>query len=110
MIRFLTIAAFGLASLWAGAGASAAPVPYGPHVVYGFVRGAAGDALVVQTRSGALARFDIRIARAAGRLGVLYPNRPVALHGEYDARRIYHVNAITTANQLRLGTAWPQDR
>ncbi len=110
MNRFFGAAALALAVASSSASAPAAPVPYGPHVVYGIVRGLAGDALIVQTRSGVLVRFDVSIARASERVGVLYPNRPVALHGTYDERHVYHVNAITTANQLRLGPPWPQDR
>jgi hypothetical protein len=94
----------------AGLAASAATVPYGPHVVYGIVKRIAPGELVVQTRTGRLMPFDITIAKAAGRTGVLYEGRAVALHGDYDPKHVYHVNAITSANGIRYGAKWPPDR
>jgi hypothetical protein len=81
------------------------------HVVYGIVKALHGSQLIVQTRTGKLLSVDIAPARRLGRTGVLYPNRPVALRGEYDARRVYHVEAISSAYGLRFGAAtWPEDR
>jgi hypothetical protein len=106
LIVYSTLAAVACA----GPTALAAPVPYGPHVVYGIVKRIAPEELVVQTRTGQLTRFDITIAKAAGRTGVLYDGRAVALHGDYDDKHAYHVNAITSANGIRYGAKWPLDR
>lgn len=106
LIVYSTLAAV----ICAGLPALAARAPYGPHVVYGIVKKVAPQELVVQTRTGQLTRFDITIAKAAGRTGVLYDGRAVALHGDYDATHAYHVNAITSANGIRYGAKWPPDR
>jgi hypothetical protein len=109
-MRSLIVFASLAAVVCAGLPAIAASVPYGPHVVYGIVKRIAPEELVVQTRTGQLTRFDITIAKAAGRTGVLYEGRAVALHGNYDAKHAYHVNAITSANGFRYGAKWPPDR
>lgn len=109
MRRLIVLSALA-AVVCAGLPALAASVPYGPHVVYGIVKRIAPEVLVVQTRTGQLTRFDITIAKAARRTGVLYEGRAVGLHGDYDAKHVYHVNAITSANGIRYGAKWPPDR
>jgi hypothetical protein len=108
-------AAFRLFVLFAAATATASPalaaqVPYGPHVVYAIIEQVQGDSIVGKDRSGRLVKYDIAVAKNASRTGVLYEGRPVALHGDYDAKHTFHVNAITSANGIRFGAAWPADR
>lgn len=108
-MRCLIAGAIVSAVMAAGLAAPAAGIPYGPHVIYGIVKRVQPAQLVVQTRTGKLVRYDITVAREAGRTGVLYEGRAVALHGDFDAKRVYHVNAITSANGIRFGAKWPAD-
>jgi hypothetical protein len=107
-MRFLATSILS-AALACVATVSAEPVAFGPHVVYGIVKHVATVDLVVLRHGGRLENVDIKTARAAGRVGVLYVNRPVALYGDFDRAHRYHVNAITSAYAIRRG-AWPADR
>jgi hypothetical protein len=90
--------------------APAAFPAFGPHVLHAIVERIATRSLEVRLRDGNAIAVDITQARAAGRTGVLYVNRPVALYGAYDAKHVYRVNAINSANSLRNGAPWPVDR
>jgi hypothetical protein len=85
------------------------PLPFGPHVLYGIVRHVEPGTLVVQRHNGKLESVDIRAARSAGRTGVLYAGRAVALYGDFDRVQRYHVNAIVSTYELKRGV-WPADR
>jgi hypothetical protein len=93
--------------------AAAAPLraepAFGPHVIYGVIRRVAPAEIVVQRHQGQLESVDIKQARSLGRTGVLYRGRPVALYGDFDRARRYHVNAITSAYGIERGI-WPADR
>jgi hypothetical protein len=83
---------------------------FGPHEVHAIVLRVSQNALLVRLRDGRAVTVDIAQARASGHTGVLYVDRPVALFGAYDATHVLHVNAIVSANSLRNGTPWPEDR
>jgi hypothetical protein len=85
------------------------PPPFGPHVMYGIVRRVEAATVVVQRHNGKLESVDIRAARSAGRTGVLYAGRAVALYGDFDRAHRYHVNAIVSTYELKRGV-WPADR
>jgi hypothetical protein len=80
---------------------------FGPHVIYGIVKHVGQHDLIVQRQNGSLESVDIGAARAAGRTGVLYVNRPVALYGDFDRSHRYHVNAITSAYGITRNGVWP---
>jgi hypothetical protein len=90
---------------------SAVPVmaaaEFGPHVIYGIVKHVGQHDLVVQRQNGSLETVDITAARTAGRTGVLYVSRPVALYGDFDRSHHYHVNAITSAYGITRNGVWP---
>jgi hypothetical protein len=78
--------------------------------MYAIVKQIKPTQLVVQSRAGRLVTVDIAIARQTHRTGVLYVNRAVALHGDYDALHAFHVVAITGAAGIKYTpAAWPQD-
>jgi hypothetical protein len=93
---------------------SAAPAvaenPFGPHVIYGIIKHVGQRDLTVQRQNGSLESVDIVAARADGRTGVLYVNRPVALYGDFDRNHHYHVNAIMSANGITRNGVWPQSQ
>jgi hypothetical protein len=106
------IAAVALGAAVAAAGplrADEDQTPYA-HTMYAIVKQIRSTELVVQIRSGRLVAVDISSALRAHRTGVLYVNRAVALHGDYDAAHAFHAVAITGAAGLHYTpAAWPQD-
>jgi hypothetical protein len=101
------------AALAASAGIARADVdqpPYG-HTIYGVVKQVRGNQATVK-RNGRTFVIDIAIAHLANRMGVLYPNKIVAAHGDYDAAGIFHAVSITSADGLRNvpESRWPQDQ
>jgi len=107
-MRAFTLA-FVLSTLLGAAAPAAAAPAFGPHVTYAVIKRVAPSELIVQRRTGRLETVDIKAARAAGRTGVLYAGRAVALYGDYDRAHRYHVNAIASAYGITRG-AWPADR
>jgi hypothetical protein len=99
-----------LAAFLGAAAPALADNPFGPHVIYAIVRHVGQRDLVVQRQNGSLESVDIVAARAAGRTGVLYVNRPVALYGDFDRSHHYHVNAIMSANGITRNGVWPQSQ
>jgi hypothetical protein len=79
------------------------------HVVYGIVTQIGANSIVIARRDGSRVSIDIAPAQAAGTTGVLYPNRPIAISGEFDRAGRYHAEAIRSWYELRRGV-WPADR
>ena len=81
-----------------------------PHTMYAIVKQIRPAQLVVRRRDGQVTTVDIALARQFHRTGVLYVNKPVALHGDYDARHTFHAVSITGAAGIKYNpAAWPQD-
>jgi len=112
MRRFISAAILGaatLASTTAGIRADEEQAPYA-HTIYAIVKQIKPAQLVVQNRNGRLITVDISVARQTHRTGVLSVDRPVALHGNYDALHAFHAVSITGAAGIRYSpAAWPQD-
>lgn len=83
------------------------PHKFGPHALFGFISSINTTTLVLRKRHGKLIVTDITDAIVNQQLGVLYVGRPVALHGDYDGKHVYHVNSITSANGLAFGSDPP---
>ena len=100
MRRFISAAILGaatLASTIAGIRADEEQAPYA-HTIYAIVKQIKPAQLVVQNRNGRLITVDISV------------DRPVALHGNYDALHAFHAVSITGAAGIRYSpAAWPQD-
>jgi hypothetical protein len=107
-MRLLLAASVLAAFLVGGVPGIAAPA-FGPHVVYGIIKHVGSNDLVVERHTGQLETVNIRAARAAGRTGVLYIDRAVALYGDFDRAHHYNVNAIMSANGIHHGV-WPADQ
>ena len=91
------------------AAADEARLPYA-HTLYAIVKQIGPAQLVVLRRNGQFTSVDISFARRLNRTGVLYLNRGVALHGDYDGAHVFHVVSITGAAGIRYApAAWPQD-
>ena len=112
MSGFIARAALGAAGVAASFGSAAAAefdAPY-PHTIYAIVKQIKPAQLVVQRSNGQLVTVDIAIARRTHRTGVLYLDRAVALHGDFDALRAFHVVSISGAAGIKFARgAWPQD-
>ncbi len=96
-----------LAAFLGSAVTAVAETQFGPHVIYGIIKHVGQTGLVVQRQNGRLESVDIAAARSAGRTGVLYVGRPVALYGDFDRTHHYHVNSITSAYGITRNGVWP---
>ena len=112
MRSILATLVFTAATLGAAGGVRAAEnAAPAPHTMYAIVKNVRQDALIVERRDGRLVTVDIRAARVAGRTGVLYAGRAVALHGDYDALHAFHAVSITGAAGIKYNRgSWPQDQ
>ena len=112
MSGLIVRAALGAAVAAASFGSAVAAevgAPY-QHTIYGIVKQIKPTQLVVQRSNGQLVTVDIAIARRTHRTGVLYVDRAVALHGDYDALHAFHAVSITGAAGIKYARgAWPQD-
>jgi hypothetical protein len=79
--------------------------------VYAVVKQLHGNQATVR-HNGRTFVIDIAIAHLANRTGVLYPNKIVAIHGDYDAAGMFHAVSITSAEGLRNvpESQWPKDQ
>jgi hypothetical protein len=102
---FAVAGALAASALATGAGAAATP---STNHISGTIVAVSGNALILQTREGKIARVDVSEARANGRVGVLAPHIPIELFGAYAADGTFH--CVRTSHAGPAPGAWEPDR